>query len=240
MTLTLHALLAGKPRTMGRDDAGQPFDRTWTSAIFKARVDGPVMLRALGLDGDGQADLEHHGGPDRAVLCYARSHYAAWNARFPSLGMEEGAFGENFSVDGGSEADVCLGDVFRVGGAVVEISHPRLPCWKLARKWRVKELSAIAQKECRVGWYLRVKTEGLVERGNAIELLERPFPSWTVQRAHDVVHHRKKDAEATRGLLSVVTLPGPWKEFLAERLQGAAEGPEDARLVGPNSDVTTP
>lgn len=225
MRVVIASVQVGLPRTHGTADAADPFDRLWTSAIFKLPVHGPVKLGRLGLDGDGQADLENHGGEDKAVLLYSANHYPEWRQ---SPGLEEavfGAFGENLSVDGASEDTVCIGDVWRVGdGVQLQISQPRQPCWKLARKWRIKDLAAQVQANGRSGWYCRVLVPGVVEAGQPLTLMERLHPAWTVAAANQVMHHRKQDAEAARELASLPELAASWRGALEARAARIAVG----------------
>lgn len=174
------SLQVGLPRTYGDPDARDPQDRPWTSAIAKDPVDGPRWLHATHLEGDAQADREHHGGMEMAVLAYAEAHYAAWHAELAPLRLPYGAFGENLTVSGLTEAHVSIGDTFELGEAVVQVSQPRSPCWKLARRWKVPDLAARVQKTGRTGWYLRVLKEGLVAPGQELVLVERPFERFTV------------------------------------------------------------
>ena len=159
---TIVALCLGTPRDLGREDAPEPFDRAWTTGIFKTPVDGPVHLSSLGFTGDGQADLTVHGGPDKAVCVYSADHYPGWRH---ALGLDPftfGAFGENLTIDGLDEQQVCIGDVWSVGDALVQVSQPRQPCWKLAMKWRRRTLTDEVVVSGRTGWYFRVQHEGLV------------------------------------------------------------------------------
>jgi len=233
--MRLASVLVGMPRNLGEEGAAEPMQRAWTSAIHKEAVHGPVRLWFTGLAGDGQADTEHHGGADKAVLAYPRTHFEAWRRDLPHLDMHPGAFGENFSVDGADETSVCLGDVFRVGTTLVQVSQPRLPCWKLARRWGVKELSLYAQRSARVGWYLRVLATGEVRAGDVMECILRPHHEWTVLRAHNAMHNQKRDLDLGRSLLAVEALADSWKRVLQRRVEGEEMDPSE-RLVGPNEE----
>ncbi len=178
--ILVRTLQVGMPRTFGDPDARDPEDRPWTSGIVKDPVEGPVWLHATHFEGDGQADLKHHGGPEMAVLAYCAEHYPAWHAELDPLRLPFGAFGENLTVTGLSEETVSIGDTFELGGAIVQVSQPRSPCWKLARRWNVPDLVARVQRTGRSGWYLRVLKEGLVAPGQEMVLVERPFPRFTV------------------------------------------------------------
>lgn len=222
---------AGRPRTIGRDDAPDPMDRTWTSGIFKDPVHGPVAVGLTGLVGDGQADLRVHGGPDKAINAYPADHFGAWR---DELGLEftAGAFGENFTTRGLVESDVCIGDVFKVGGVVVQISQPRQPCWKLARRWRHPDLAVRVQDTGRTGWYFRVVETGVVAAPAEFELLERPHPAWTVSAANQVMHHRQDDRDATLALSRCPALAESWRSKLAHRAALRVVPPATDRLHG--------
>jgi MOSC domain-containing protein YiiM len=153
----------------------------------------------------------------------------------PGLDLPYGAFGENFTVRGVTEADVCIGDVFAVGGVLVQVSQPRQPCWKLARRWRVKDLAARVQATGRTGWYFRVLEEGEVTPGLRLVLRERPWPQWTVARANEIMHERRDDRAAA--LAACPSLSANWRETLHTRAMRGVNPDPARRLVGPNVPV---
>lgn len=174
------------------------------TGFWKSEVTGPVMLRRTNLDGDGQADLRVHGGEHQAVLCYSADHYPAWRDEL-GIDMPRGAFGENFTVEGQTEWDVCIGDIYEIGEATVQVSSPRGPCFKVSFRWNLPDLTARVEKTGRHGWYLRVLTEGLVEAGQRLTLQDRPNPLWTVRRASDVYRGRAGDRASA---LKLAQIPG--------------------------------
>lgn len=191
----------------------------WETATFKDGVDGKLAMGRLGLAGDEQADRVSHGGVDKAVLAYASEHYQLWKQE---LGIKEfglGALGENLCLKGQDEVDVCLGDRYRIGTAIVEVSQPRQPCWKQARRWGVTDLVLKVVESGRTGWYLRIIEPGEVEAGDTLALIERPEPDWTVAKANDILHHRKQDREAMLALKEVPSLADAWKRSLDRRLK---------------------
>lgn len=241
---TVVSIHVGLPRTFGTEGAPDPLDRPWTSGIDKHATAGPVRLTRLNLEGDAQADLNHHGGPDKAVCVYPRAHYPAWRrelrALFPDLSDEMfdcGAFGENFCVDGLTEPDVCIGDVFAIGTARVQLTQPRQPCWKLARRWRLKDLAARVQHTGRTGWYFRVLEEGLVEAGQPLVLLERPHPEWTVARANTLMHHDRANRTDAAALAACPPLSQNWRRTLARRATTGENSDPRPRLIGPNDEA---
>ncbi|WP_051587715.1 MOSC domain-containing protein [Paenibacillus darwinianus] len=135
------------------------------TGIFKTTVDGPVRAAVNGLPGDGQADTVNHGGPDKAICVYSRSHWEHWEREWgepPAFG----AFGENFTITGGAEEDIGIGDIIRVGEAVAQVSQPRLPCFKLGLKHGRPELPGQVLESGRTGYYFRVLEEGAVQAGS--------------------------------------------------------------------------
>ncbi|MDQ3513689.1 MAG: MOSC domain-containing protein, partial [Chloroflexota bacterium] len=174
------------------------------------------------LAGDGQADLVNHGGADKAVCCYPAGHYADWHRE---LGLDPaafpyGAFGENLTLSGVTETTVCLGDTFTVGTATVQVSQPRQPCWKLSRRWGVRDLAARVQRTKRTGWYVRVVEEGDVAAGQALTLVDRPVPDWTVERVTGVIYAANDIAGAAE-LAECDLLAGSLRAYMAERVHDA-------------------
>ncbi|HZI15005.1 MAG TPA: MOSC domain-containing protein [Myxococcus sp.] len=228
----LLSLCVGPPRELGTPGAASALERPWTSAILKGPVQGPVWLSRTGLAGDGQADRKVHGGPEKAVLAYPASHYPFWRERLARADVGPGAFGENFVLSGGAEDSACIGDVLRVGGARVQVAQPRQPCWKPARRWGQRELSSWLQETGRTGWYYRVLEEGPVQAGDAVELLERPFPAFTVAFANHAMHGHGPEAAAA--LAECPLLTEGWRDSLRRRARGT-RGDDSPRLVGPNT-----
>jgi MOSC domain-containing protein YiiM len=122
----------GQPKTVGNDGSSDPMDQVWTTGFFKEPTSRLLWLSKTNLDGDGQADLENHGGPEKAVNVYPIEHYSYW-ADALSLDLPRGSFGENFTIEGILESNACIGDIFEIGESLVQVSQPRQPCWKLAR-----------------------------------------------------------------------------------------------------------
>jgi MOSC domain-containing protein YiiM len=139
------------------------------TGIFKTPVTGRVMVRSLNVDGDQQADLRVHGGPDQAVYIYPHEHYAYWSRELNRDDFTFGQFGENLTTEGILETEVRVGDVFRVGTALVQVTNPRIPCFKLMTKMNNFRLAKPFLASGRTGFYLRVLEEGEVGAGDPIE-----------------------------------------------------------------------
>jgi MOSC domain-containing protein YiiM len=217
---TIVSIQVALAETFGEYDATHPLDRRWTTAFFKKPVEGPVVAGWLGLAGDAQADLRHHGGRDKAILAYSADHYADWR-RDPDLAdISGGGFGENLTVSGISEGTVCIGDAWRIGDVLVEVTQPRQPCFKLGRRWRRPELVKQVVANGRTGWYLRVLEEGTIEAGMSMALERRPHPEWTIAAAHAVMYDRQIPADRIRELIALPELSEAWKDELGERVMG--------------------
>jgi MOSC domain-containing protein YiiM len=220
--LMLVSLQVGLTRMHGHADAAEAMDREWTSGFYKSPVSGPVWLGTTNLAGDGQADLENHGGPDKAVNAYPSEHYPGWREELQLDVLPFGAFGENFTLGGLTETTIAIGDVFEVGGAIVQVSQPRQPCWKLARRWRIKDLAARVIQTGRTGWYFRVLQGGYVAAADALQRIERPHPEWTIAAANDVMYHRREDRDVTAALSECPALSASWRAALRKRLSKVA------------------
>jgi MOSC domain-containing protein YiiM len=212
----------GRPRWLPPEGPAW-IDKRWHSAIVKERVDEPRWLGRLNLEGDAQADLRVHGGPDRALLTYSADHYPRWRAELGRPDLPHGAFGENLTVAGLGEDDVCIGDVYRLGRASVQVSEPRGPCWKLAWRWQVEGLDDRVRASGRTGWYLRVLEEAEIRPQLEVELVERPNPGWTVRRAAAAMEARRRDPGAAAELAACSGLSASWRERLQRALELQAQ-----------------
>ena len=215
ITSNIDALLVGTPVHFRADGA--------TSSIgSRVLVDRAIKLASLGFDGDKVGDPSVHGGTDKAVHFYPVEHYAAWAEDFRAAHAEPhpllqrlGGFGENIAASGMTEELVCIGDRFRIGGAVVEISQGRQPCWKIDHHFGVKGMTAGVIRTGRSGYYFRVIEEGLVDPGDAIEQVERARHGWTVERAFQMLIgglHKAEGADAAlQELAGMEALAANWR-----------------------------
>ena len=194
------------------------------SAIAKHAVDGPVAVTPTGLAGDEQADLVHHGGLEKAVHHYPYDHYAAWRAEIgdhPLLGAP-GGFGENLSSQGLLETHVCIGDTFRLGTALVQVSQGRQPCWKIGHRFGLPALTAKVIEKRRPGWYYRVLETGEVAAGDDLVMVDRTLPQWSVARVFGILiaGDWKREPETLARLAAMELLAEPWRRRAGE-LSGA-------------------
>jgi MOSC domain-containing protein YiiM len=211
MVFRIESVLTGSIRNFARGES---------SAIVKALVDGSRAVSWLGIEGDSQADLAVHGGPEKAIHHYPRDHYMFWRE---TLGADPlldaaGAFGENISTTGLTEDAACIGDRFRLGTAIVEIAQGRQPCWKQAHRLGHSGVVAAMVGARRCGWYYRVIEQGRVAAGDDLVLLDRPQPGWTVATVIGllIAGEGKQDKAAVAALAALPVLAKNWRKRAAK------------------------
>ena len=207
------SLQVGRPETRV-----SPQGKDWRTAIHKTPVAGRVRLGAENLDGDYQANRKYHGGPDKAVCAYSAEHYPDWRELLAPVPMPFGAFGENVTVENMTEDLVCIGDVFTVGTARVQVSQPRQPCANVSKRWDRSDLPRRMEETGRTGFYLRVLEPGDVGAGDVLALAERPHAGWTLARANTLMYDDAADRAETEALRALALLSAEWKRILGRKL----------------------
>jgi MOSC domain-containing protein YiiM len=197
------------------------------TGIFKQPVQRRVPLRTLNLEGDGQADLRVHGGPDKAVYVYPVEHYEFWSQELKRDDFPPGQFGENFTVSGMQEETVHIGDVFSIGQALVQVTQPRVPCFKLGIKMASPKFPRQFLQSRRSGFYLRVLKEGEVQAGDSIELVKEDPERMSVRRVLELAFFDLQDMEGLRKVLRIEALSRSWREDFHEQLSKVQRGPND-------------
>jgi len=218
---SLESIQIGKPRDMEADPALPLSSKPWRSAIFKTPVTGSVTVGSRGIQGDEQADLKNHGGLDKAICVYPTEHLPFWQQRFDLPDFGVGAFGENFSVAGANESTVAIGDQWQIGTAIFEVSQPRQPCWKLARRWQTKSLTTQAIDTSKTGWYLRVIQTGKVRSGDAITVTSvttSDHVRFSIAEANHLFYQIQPEVKMIQKLLEVPQLSKAWRSELKGRL----------------------
>jgi MOSC domain-containing protein YiiM len=190
------------------------------SAFVKHPVAGPVEVTALGLVGDAQADLRVHGGPEKAVYGYSTANYAAWRAEYPRhvALLGPGGFGENLAIDGLAEADLCVGDVHAIGGALLQVCQPRQPCFKFALRFGDKSLPRAMVHNGRSGWYYRVLQTGSLATGDTVTLHERPNPDFPFARLVAIVGRARPTRDELTRMATMPGLANQWQEVARRML----------------------
>ena len=208
-------------------NVGLPREVLWrgrpvTTGIFKEPVTGRVPVRALNVDGDRQADLRVHGGPDKAVYAYPSEFYELWRRERPELDFAWGRFGENLTTEGVLDDEVSVGDRFRVGTAELVVTQPRLPCFKLGiRMGRDRFVTEFLERGL-LGFYLSVVREGEVEAGDSIVELARDPRGFRVTEVARLFSHDRDDVDGLRRAADLDVLPESWREYFQRRLAARA------------------
>ena len=226
MTTIVDDVLIGEVRPLG--------SRASPSGIDKRPASGRLTLSRTGLDGDMQGDLKRHGGPDKALHHYPFDHYAHWRGALPQAAVlsSAGAFGENLSTHGLTESDVAVGDTFKLGGAVIQVSQGRQPCWKLNERFGSPQMSLDVQRSGRTGWYYRVLEEGEIVKGDRLTLLDRLSPQWTVERLWRLFYVDTMNLDALRQVSELTHLPESWRGYATKRLASRQVEDWSRRLHG--------
>ena len=208
-------------------NVGLPTDIAWQgrtvhTGVYKSPVDGPRMARRLNLDGDGQGDLGGHGGEQRAVLVYQRDSLEHWRRHLGRDRVEFGQFGENFTVDGLGDDEVCVGDRYRIGEAEFEVTQPRVTCYRLGLRMNAPTLPALLVAHRRPGFYLRVITEGRVEAGDEIVRTRPGRHAMTVAEIDALLYLPGRDPDRLRLAADIPALSPGWQQSFRELLAGGA------------------
>ncbi len=205
-------------------NVGLPREVSWqgktvSTGIFKSPVEGPIQLRTLNLDGDGQADLSVHGGPNKAVYIYPSEHYEFWRGELADMELTWGNFGENFTTEGLLEDDLYIGDTFRIGSALVRVTEPRMPCYKLGIRFGRADMVKRFLASRRTGFYFAVEKEGTVQAGDTFAYVERPTHGIHVADITRLYTFDKDDWTAMRRTVEVKALPEDWRNYYLNFVQ---------------------
>jgi MOSC domain-containing protein YiiM len=191
------------------------------SGFVKTARQGAVAVTPLGLEGDEQADLSVHGGPEKAVYGYAASRFAAWASKFPALAdhFTAGSMGENLTIAGMDETDICVGDVHAIGNALLQVCQPRRPCFKFALRHDNLFLPKAMVRLGFSGWYYRVLQTGTLKAGDALILHHRPHPDFAFARLTEIVNHGKPSRDELARMANMPELASQWREHARRLLQ---------------------
>ncbi len=204
------------------------------SGIDKIAVSHRIWLEPQGFHGDAQGDRKHHGGPDKAVHHYAFEHYETWRHDLGAMPIfnRPGAFGENFSTMGLTEATVAVGDVYKAGGALIEVSQGRQPCWRLNLRFGLSDMAFRVQRSGLTGWYYRVLEPGFVTSGDAMALVDRRSPEWTIERLWRVLYIDPLNLDELSMMSQLAGLPEGWRQYAQRRLASGVVEDWRRRLDG--------
>jgi ferredoxin-NADP reductase/MOSC domain-containing protein YiiM/ferredoxin len=217
-------------------NVGLPQDVTWHgktvhTAVWKKPVAGPQMVRRLNIDGDGQGDLAGHGGEQRAVFVYQIESYRYWQEQLGRDDFEYGQFGENFTVQGLADDQVCIGDRYQIGGAVFEVTQPRVTCFRVGIRMDNPQMPALLVSHHRPGFYFRVLTEGPVQAGQKIIKLASGPEAMTVAETDALLYLPGHPRQQVLRALRIPALSGGWKTSFQEMLDQPGAGTGNAGLA---------
>lgn len=209
--------------------------RALLSGIAKNVVGGITVLTVNGFVGDEQGDKKNHGGPEKAVHHYAREHYPRWTKLIGEQAIlkQPGAFGENLSTKGLTETDVAVGDTFKLGGAIIQVSQGRQPCWRLNSRFETPDMALKVQNSGMTGWYYRVLQPGRVKAGNELELIDRLSPEWTIRRIWQTFYLDRMNINELSQIASLAHLPEKWREYARKRVPSGQVEDWEKRLKSP-------
>jgi MOSC domain-containing protein YiiM len=216
--MKLISLNVGRPRLVAWNGV------TVSTGIFKAPVADRVMLHATNLDGDRQADLSVHGGPNKAVYGYPSEHYPYWHDQLPGYELPWGVFGENFTTEGLLETEVSIGDSYRIGSAVIMIQTPRLPCFKLAARFRREDMVERFLRSGYSGFYFSVLQEGEVGAGDSFLFLGGESSTVTIAEMYRLYLSHSPGVDSLQRALEATLLPDSWRERFAAKLATLENG----------------
>ena len=206
-----------KSLNIGRPQPENFHGKECVTGICKQPVTGPLALTFTGFAGDGVADHRHHGGEDKAACAYSFEHYGHWQAVLGII-MPPAAFGENLTLVGLAEEDLCIGDTFRLGSAVVQVSQPRQPCKTLAVRYGRADFVKLVVDAGKTGWYFRVLEEGVAASGDRLLPLAKDPLQVTVAEANRIFHHDRRNPAGLERVLAVSALSGSWQQSFRELL----------------------
>lgn len=228
--VTVDAVLTGKSAPLGPNGE--------MSAMNKQVTQDRVYLGTEGLLGDEQADRRHHGGAEKALHHFPAEHYPLMRKhlkKYTDGAFAVGRFGENISTTGLTESDVCIGDIFQLGEAIIQVSQGRQPCWKLNARYDYPEMAKQVQSLKTTGWYYRVITPGYLQAGDSLVLLQRPYPDWPIARLLGYLFEDTLNLTALKAMVDIPYLAQTWRDMAQKRIDSGQVESWQHRLTTPST-----
>lgn len=194
-----------------------------STGIYKKPVDAPVFVTKLGIESDGQADLESHGGLDKAIYAYSVENYRYWEETLQRPEMAFGQFGENLTVENMPDDRIHIGDIFEIGKVRIQVTQPRVPCFKLGIKMEMPTFPKQFMRSGRAGFYMRVLEEGEIDQGNTIRLIRQDPATLTIEQAMLAMLKGPMQLKVIKKALTIEALSKAWKDDLSKRLENRPE-----------------
>lgn len=220
MSIKLISVQVGRVKSYGDKQSREFLEKYWESASFKEVVNGKVFVGKMGLAGDEVADKIHHGGEEKAVFANSYENYGEW-AKF--LGLDTilfGALAENLTISGLHESNVSLGDIHKIGSALLQVSQPRKPCWKIAARWHNKKFTNEIYTTGLTGWYYRVVEEGFVEAGDEVNVVSQDESKVSILDANMAFANPIKYRDILEKIINISSIALSYKISVANRISG--------------------
>lgn len=220
MKSNIISLQVGKVRSLGDSTGKTFFDKAWESGSFKEAVKSALWLSKSGLDGDEVADKIHHGGEEKALFANSYENYENWRLFLGLESLPLGALSENITVSGLHESTVFLGDIHKIGDAIVQVSQPRKPCWKISKKWKNKKFTNEIYTTGLTGWYYRVLREGYIKSGDTIEVISQDDTKISILEANMAFANPDEQKELLQKISTLPYIAQSYKNSIIGRISG--------------------
>lgn len=220
MSIKLISTQVGRVKSYGDKQSKEFLEKYWESASVKEVANGKVFVGKTGLEGDEVADKIHHGGLEKAVFANSYENYVEW-AEFLALDtIPFGALAENLTISGLHESSVCLGDIHKIGSALLQVSQPRKPCWKIAARWSNKKFTNEIYKTGLTGWYYRVLQEGFVEAGDEVSVVSQDENKVSILDANMAFANPIKYRDILEKIANISSIALSYKISVTNRISG--------------------
>ncbi|MBR8461408.1 MOSC domain-containing protein [Campylobacter sp. faydin G-24] len=216
----LKAVLLGSVKEYGDKNAINPLKKVWKSAFFKVAQSGETFANELGFCGDSVADTKHHGGAEKAVFANSYENYTSWESYLGLSNLPFGAMGENLTISGLDENNVCIGDVHQVGSLVLQVSQPRKPCFKISIRWGNKDFARHIFATGLTGWYYRVLESGSCKAGDEIKLISQDSIQMSVMSVNKLFFDPKNHQNLLDKFFKLTTIANGWQNDIQKRIDG--------------------
>lgn len=213
----------GRAKTYGDAQSKDFLEKEWQSASFKEVSNTPLFAHFMGFFGDEVADTVHHGGVDKAIFANSYENYAHWASFLEQKSLPFGALAENLTITGLHEQSVMLGEVHQIGTAILQVSQPRKPCWKISRRWNHKAFTNEIFTSGLTGWYYKVLQEGLIGSDDEIKVIQQKTPQISILKANEAFREPEKYKSILETILDIPSLASSYQESIVKRLKNESD-----------------
>lgn len=213
----------GRAKTYGDAQSKDFLEKEWQSASFKEVSHTPLFAHFTGFSGDEVADTVHHGGVDKAIFANSYENYAHWASFLEQKSLPFGALAENLTITGLHEQSVMLGEVHQIGTAILQVSQPRKPCWKISRRWNHKAFTNEIFTSGLTGWYYKVLQEGLIGLDDEVKVIQQKTPQISILRANEAFREPEKYKSILETILDIPSLASSYQESIVKRLKNESD-----------------